>query len=61
MSHKRNIAYALLLAVVVMAMLAGMGVVIGIMLSAQNPMMDMTCEWVSYYTHKHTQECNMQL
>jgi len=44
MSHKRNIAYALLLAVVVMAMLAGMGVVIGIMLSAQNPMMDMTCE-----------------
>ena len=48
MSTKRTVAIAVVVVVVVMATLIGMAVVIGVLLSAENPMLDLTCELVSH-------------
>ena len=50
MSTKRTVAIAVVVVVVVMATLIGMAVVIGVLLSAENPMLDLTCELVSQIT-----------
>ena len=47
MSTKRTVAITVVVVVVVIATLIGMAVVIGVLLSTENPMLDMTCELVS--------------